>query len=226
MRPGKTAKKLVKEFLSKTRGKDIGALPDSVIASVQIISFDVFDTLVLRSVDEPSDVFDIVAGKSNLTDFKAQRIKAEQKARNKAGSSEIRLADIYSELNDVYKESDELMRMEIESELEVCRADEKMKAFYERVKDMGKRIVITSDMYLPSETIASILYKCGYEGYEKLFVSSEYGVMKRDGRLYEVVKKECEVGDGSCILHIGDHPLADDIKAKKAGLRSFLYRKE
>lgn len=226
MRPGKTAKNLVKKILSGVRGKDIGALPESVIAGVDIISFDVFDTLVQRTVDKPSDVFDIVAGKSNISDFKAQRMLAEKRARERVGSSEIRLIDIYGELNSIYKDCDWLMLLEIESELEVCRADEKMKAFYERAKDLGKRIVITSDMYLPSEVIGVILKKCGYEGYEKLFVSSEYGVMKRDGRLYDVVKKACEVSDGSCILHIGDHPLADYTAAKKMGLHSFLYRME
>lgn len=224
-------KRLLKSILVKCQGKNIDKISDSLIEQVQTISFDVFDTLVLRSVGSPVDVFDIVESSYNqdvigstISSFKSERIKAESRARSKKYGKEITLNDIYQELSEVYDSStiDVLKKIEVESEIDVCKSNPEMLSFYQHMKELGKRIIIVSDMYLPSDVIGAILTHCGFDGYDKLYVSSEYGVMKRYGGLFESVKND--YSDGG-ILHIGDHPIADYSVPKKMGIKAFLYRK-
>ena len=226
----RTLKKLLRSFLSRCRGKGIDKIPDALINKAQVISFDVFDTLVLRSVGSPVDVFDIVESSYNqkgigktVTAFKAERIKAETRARSKSAGKEITLGDIYLELSEVYDSAtaEALRNIETESELSVCKANPEMLAFYQKMMSLGKRIIIVSDMYLPSEVIGTVLTNCGFDGYEKLYVSSEYGVMKRYGELFEVVKQDYKDVN---LLHIGDHPIADYSVVKRMGMNAFLYR--
>ena len=75
----------------------------------KVISLDLFDTLVLRLVDHPHQIFDEIgkkAIKSNLLhssitadEFALLRIKAEQDARkvnlNRNGHNEVNLEEIY-----------------------------------------------------------------------------------------------------------------------------------
>ncbi len=233
MKLGRRVKKCLKNILSKIKGKDISCLPDSLLDQVDIISFDVFDTLILRDVENPTDVFDLVETEFNneyeerIDSFKMHRIDAERKARIKFGKKDVTFDEIYQELSGVYDESSliRLQQIEIEKELCVCKANLAMMDFYQRMIKSGKRIIIISDMYLSANTIGRILNNCGYDGYEKLYVSSEYRCMKRYGELFEVVKNDCADSHGKRILHIGDHPIADDKMAKKAGYRSFLYRR-
>ena len=234
MKLGRSVKKCLKNILSKIKGEDISCLPDSLLDQVDIISFDVFDTLILRDVKNPTDVFDLVETEFNneseegkIDSFKMHRIDAERQARIKCGKKDVTFDEIYQELTGVYSESVlvRLRQIEIEKELFVCKANPAMMDFYQRMIKTGKRIIIISDMYLSANTIGRILNNCGYDGYEKLYVSSEYRCMKRYEELFEVVKNDCAEGNGKRILHIGDHPIADDKMAKKAGYRSFLYRR-
>ena len=225
-------KKFLRSVLAKCQGKAIDKIPETMIEQAQTISFDVFDTLVLRTVANPTDVFEVVESSYNkgdhgktISSFKSERIKAESVARSKSEGKEITLDAIYQELGEVYDPAtvDVLKTIEVNTELDVCAANPELLSFYQRMKGLGKRIVMVSDMYLPSEVIGNILARCGYGGYEKLYVSSEYGVMKRYGDLFELVKKD--YSDGS-ILHIGDHPIADYSVAKKKGVMAFLYRRK
>lgn len=224
-------KKWIKNILIRAKGKEISKLSDAVIDRAEIISFDVFDTLVVRNVKEPADVFDLVENAYNrenpgkqIIGFKRIRIESERRARSNSKYKEITLDEIYDELESIYGDSCKRLReLEISMEKNICQANEEMKCFYDKMRELGKRIIIISDMYLSKEIIKDILDRCGYEGYEKIFVSSEYRLMKRDGSLFEIVKQEYVVGENRCTLHIGDHPLADDIAPKKKGLQTFLY---
>ena len=64
-----------------------------------VISFDVFDTLVLRPFSRPSDLFILVGERLDIMDFCEIRIHAEQEARRiselERGNKEVTLLDIY-----------------------------------------------------------------------------------------------------------------------------------
>ena len=66
-----------------------------------VVSFDIFDTLLKRNVQNPTDVFRYIEQKNNLEGFAEKRILAEINARKKKNGNEILLSDIYDELGKI-----------------------------------------------------------------------------------------------------------------------------
>ena len=186
-----------------------------------VISFDVFDTLIFRPFARPVDLFYLIEAKIGCFNFCELRIEAERKARakTKKPNFEADIYDIYRELEDMCPLKKEDARIETELELDLCYANPYMKAVYDILIKSGKRIVATSDMYLPKSTIENILAKNGYKDIHALYVSSEYGFNKTSGKLFEVVKRE----NAGRIVHIGDNYEADTVGAARARIASVHY---
>lgn len=96
---------------------------------------------------------------------------------------------------------------------------EKMRECLQYCADCGKRVFLVSDMYIPESLLSKILADFGIVQYEKLFVSCDYGVCKRNG-LFRLIKGYMK--EGEACLHIGDNPEADGKAAEKEGLDAFL----
>ena len=191
-----------------------------------VISFDVFDTLLFRPFSRPEDLFYIVGQKLDYLDFRRIRMEAEarerEEHRRRSGSGEISLSDIYQRLErEAGIPAGEGMRTEEETERALCFANPYLLEVFRILRQKGKRLIALSDMYLPEKTVRSMLEKCGFSGMEDCFVSCEYGCSKSDGGLYERVKKK--LGAGNCI-HIGDNRISDGENAGKAGWDSLLYQ--
>lgn len=197
------------------------------VDSHDYVSFDVFDTLIKRNVSEPHDVFDLVAklysnrGYGDFPSFRSARCHAEDKARSESRREEVSLDEIYEQLDVEEGLKGVLKSLEVEVELDVCVASLPMKAVFDYAVAKGKRVLIVSDMYLPSTVIATILDKAGYTGYSSLYVSSECNATKASGTLYTLVKGN-ERLNGSRGLHIGDSVRADYLKCRAAGIDSIL----
>lgn len=189
-----------------------------------MVSFDVFDTLVTRLVPRPADVFEIAALKSGLSvqessKFAETRVAAERHARASV-SGEVTLADIYSSFPRGYLSADLLAKIcetEISVEKSVCMPTDRGRRMFKLAARLGKRIVITSDMYLPRNVIEEILVNCGYEGWTDIFVSCEYGVSKQDGGIYRQLIGT-DVSKQSLVLHVGDNLKSDVLNAFRNGV--------
>ena len=190
------------------------------------VSFDIFDTLLERDVARPVDVFprvgDRVLGAGKGAAFRADRIAAETAARSVAENGEVTLDDIYDALVSAgydRAQAEALRAEEVRCELEGCFVKSSMKPVYDKALRQGKRVFLVSDMYLPKDVIADMAKKCGYESYEKLFVSNEYGVSKRSGKLFTALLEDSGLSAKE-LLHIGDSIGADLLGAFKAGVRA------
>ena len=189
-----------------------------------IISFDVFDTLIERTVSLPSDIFGLVGKAVFGSDngFTDNRIKAEQTARSLSDTGEVTLAEIYGQLKSVYGDkTDVLMEEEILQEINSCVPKTSMTDVYKAAIDNAQKVFIISDMYLPSSVIEQMINKCGISGYSKIYVSNEYKCNKISGKLYEKVIIENSI-ERKEMLHIGDSIKADYLGAKKAKIDSCL----
>ncbi len=210
----------------------------------EVVSFDIFDTLIFRPVSQPDDIFNIIGERIEYMDFYKQRGRAEFEARKihaeslrnekkrlyKACDSrykdivvdyEVNLEDIWNRMHTITGlDPKEGMRIEEEVEYDLCYANPFMKEVFDRLRKSGKRIIITSDMYLSEDFLVKMLAKNGYTGYERIFISNKYHKSKSDGRLYEVVKSELRVDD---IIHVGDNVHSDIEMAKKHGLATLYY---
>ncbi len=64
------------------------------------------------------------------------------------------------------------------------------------------------DMYLPKEQIEAMLQKCGLDFLDGVFVSCEYGVQKRSGKLFKLFLQQTALRPAE-VLFVGDSPRAD-----------------
>lgn len=189
------------------------------LKNYDIISFDVFDTLLFRPVCQPTDVFYLIGERMGIADFKNIRMRAEWDARVKSryenGHMEITLEEIWQQVSEEVGCSKERgMKAEQETELSLCYANPFMLAVWNELKASGKEIVVVSDMYLSKNFIAAMLERNGFSGAEKIYVSCEYGKNKAAGDLFELVKEEYS---GRSFIHVGDNPHSDEKMAKKHG---------
>lgn len=191
-----------------------------------IISFDIFDTLLLRPFSSPKDLFSIVGNELELMDFYQIRVEAEVYARElnriKKGNGEVTIYDIYDV---IHRKTGIDINLGVETEIQVerdlCFANPYMKQVFSILKAQNKRIILVSDMYLPSEALTMLLNDCGYNGYEKLFVSCEHNCSKASKRLYDIVK---DYAKSSSIIHVGDNYNCDIKNAKEMEIDAIYYK--
>ena len=194
-----------------------------------IISFDIFDTLLVRQVLYPKDIFDVVqksmkSSNEIISEFVDLRISSENELYKEGINPTI--YQIYDRIQEKVKCSDYLknkyLNQEIDTEKKFIKPRKSMLSFFNKIKDK-KKIYLISDMYLPSDILKEILSECGYKGYEKIVVSCEYNCSKTGG-LYKLFISE-DSSIKKC-LHIGDNYEADIISAKNAGLDAFFIMSE
>ena len=192
-----------------------------------VISFDVFDTLIFRPFSAPSDLFFVIGEKLDYLDFERIRREMEWRARQKAketkGNYEVTLADIYKELEvQAGIPMEKGMQTEMDTELEYCFGNPYMLEVFRHLQGCGKTIICTSDMYLPSGVIRDMVEKCGFTGISEYFVSCERNGVKGDGSLFRKVKEA--YGEKKRYVHVGDHPASDVEWAKKSGFAAAFYQ--
>ena len=196
----------------------------ALVAEVEkhdVISFDIFDTLVMRNVYYNKDVFRLMALQLDPVwgiDFFYVRTEAEQVLSRERYPY---IEEIYDYISDkcpcLKGKEEELIRLEIQMETDLILPRHDVVAVFELAKKLKKRVYIVSDMYMHHDTLAAILEKNGITGYEKLLVSSEYNSSKPQ-HLFEHYLKEIPEGT---YLHVGDSWACDIIPSGKVGIDSF-----
>lgn len=182
--------------------------------TIKVIAFDIFDTLLIRTLLYPDHTKQILA--NNLSaeqraEFLRKRSAAESSARAKLGK-DISITDIYSELSQSYgidaREALRLQKLEetIEKDSVSCRPD--MLDIFNFAKENNKKVIIASDMFLSLETITEMLTENGYSGWDNLYLSSDRGVRKDTGQLYQLILDEYNVSGNEFIM-IGDNERSD-----------------
>lgn len=209
------------------------------LLQADIISFDIFDTLIFRPFVVPSDLFFAVGQKLGYMDFenirKIMEWSARKKAYGKTNSYEVTLEQIYEELEyqaGVPKAAG--MNTEIETELEFCFGNPYMQEVFQilnrELEGTDKKIICVSDMYLPSLVLKQLLVKCGFQGIHEVYVSCEAGASKSEGSLFGAVEEKIRAernltaAEPLIFVHIGDNPISDWIRAKESGWRHHLYK--
>jgi FMN phosphatase YigB (HAD superfamily) len=224
----RSARGLVKE---RARAGELIARLDAVVGEVRRVSLDCFDTILVRNVAEPIDVFFDLARSEPFArlDFAAKlRVDAESRARSLAklrkGSVEVSLSDIYRAafpaLSD--DELEELARAELSAEKAACSAFAPTIELMLAAKARGLPIVIVSDTYLSEPELRELLAACipaeAFAAVERIFCSSEHGRSKGAG-LFKDVLRLLGVA-GRSLVHFGDHPLSDLAAANAEGLHA------
>lgn len=209
---------------------EAGEAPEKTVEKLKaydVISFDVFDTLIFRPFSKPTDLFFETGRRLGYPDFERIRREMEWRAREKkyqkSRTREISLDEIWDMMEretGIPKEKG--METELDCEMMYCFPNPYMKEVVKALKQDEKKIIITSDMYLRKIQIQELLKHCGYPEFDGYYVSCEYGVSKGDKGLYEQIKKD--YGTEISYVHVGDNPYSDQKKAKEAGFVSVPYK--
>lgn len=191
-----------------------------------VVSFDIFDTLLLRPFDDPKTVFYLVGEKLHCPSFTRYRVLAEKQARQEAmeknGVNEVTLCDIYQKMQRyVACDIRRAMELEEETELSLLRANPYMKQLYQTAVELGKTVIAVSDMYLSSYVIEKALHNAGYTQISRIFISQECGFSKRSGKLFPYVKEQ--LGNDKRYFHIGDNYTSDFLRSQEAGFDANYY---
>ena len=126
------------------------------VKKARVISFDIFDTLLMRPYVAPTDVFAHMEKVYEKKGFENERRDAEHRVRIRHNKLEdITFDMIYEEIDDEFKD---MKQKELDWEEMVLRANPEMKQVYDYAKEKGKKIIIASDMYLPTKFIVKIFF--------------------------------------------------------------------
>ncbi|ABZ83346.1 hypothetical protein HM1_1230 [Heliomicrobium modesticaldum Ice1] len=210
------------------------------IEKARLISLDVFDTLLLRTCRNPDDVFVRTAEAAHAAGCLCRRITpemyrqlrklAEQEARDgqqrRSGAREISLDQIYATLPEDIGDRKAIAAIELAAEKSSCYLNLSVFSLIRHCGEAGVPVALLSDMYLSAEQIMALLEANGLESrwIAKLFVSSEEGVGKGSGELFERLCALYPSIDRREILHMGDNLAADVHGAAKAGIDAVHYR--
>ena len=197
-----------------------------LLSKYHTVSFDIFDTLIFRPFSEPTDLFYFVGDALGVMDFKRIRMEVEQKARQKRFEKykdyEVTLSEIWELMEkETGISASKGMEIEMQMELKYCYANPFMQSVFNKMQEMGKQVIIISDMYLPKSFLHQMLEKNGYKGITHLYSSCEYRKSKAKGDLFSFVIKDCEIAGLS--IHVGDNVHSDVKMAKKAGVAVAYY---
>ena len=197
----------------------------------KIVSFDIFDTLIMRPFWNPIDLFTFLndyfrklTNTETGIDFSKLRVRAEERVRYLILRDKIKqdmtLDDIYNEIaNEGKIDKGILAKMEEkekELEISVCSARKTGKELYELARYLDKRVICITDMYLPKQTIESMLCKNEYD-IKEIYISGEVGLTKHSGDLYSKILEELNI-NASEMVHIGDNYYADYENSTKKGI--------
>ena len=153
---------------------------DDISDEFDLVSFDIFDTLLIWPYPSPRDFLDRLEVTLGLPGFAETRKKAVPMAYATAwesGREEVSLEEIYS--NTPY--SPEVMQLELEGIRRSMVADTEAVALWWRMKAKGKRVVIASDMYYPEEFLKSLLKSNGIYGWDGFYLSCAQMTRKDSG---------------------------------------------
>lgn len=201
----------------------------NLINGCDVVSFDIFDTLLFRNLYIPTDLFKILEKialeKYNISDFYDLRICCEKNSRTSLNNYECTLSEIYNEVAKQISNkriANELKKCEIELEKEFCVVNPFMKKIYDYCIKNKKKVILISDMYLEKKVILDILSHIGYDS-PKLYLSNEFHATKGSSELFKIVYDENQF-DKSKWLHIGDNIISDYEVPISFGINAYNYK--
>lgn len=214
------------------------------IDNFEIVSFDIFDTLLKRSVFKPEDAFILIQKKLEaehrhllnpliVKRFPELRAGFERQLRKELDeknaildpseekTEEFFIQDVYRKMLNAFGAeeslSDALTEVEQEVEFSILAARSLGKIIFDYALAKGKRVILVSDFIHDERFVAQALANANYIGYEHLYVSSELGLKKHSGSLFKYVLKDLNVTPEQ-IIHIGDNSTGDFLKAIESGI--------
>jgi FMN phosphatase YigB (HAD superfamily) len=197
--------------------------PERLFAELQnfeVVSFDVFDTVLRREFTEP-DYAKLKVGKVlteqgmvvNAQAFVTIRNGVEGDIRKaKSFKGDVSIVEVYAALAERFDWDSEqhhtIMALEFDFDLQQVKAKDEMVNLVYQLSDLGREIWFITDTYYTHTQMETMLGKIGISLAYKLFVSSELGLRKDSGTMWHFIKNELTTYQLSHI-HVGDNVRSD-----------------
>lgn len=210
------------------------------------LSFDLFDTLLIRRTHEP----DLV--KPATARYIAARAQAagqpmeweqvqdlrdalEQEQRRQTGlhfeDHEARYPDFMGQLletifpgGDTAALLEEVTRYELAMEQAMLVPRAELVQWLRRMHDAGRTILVLSDVYLPAEHLRQLIGHARFlDAVDGVISSADTFLAKASGRAFPLVQERYGLAWDSW-LHIGDNPHSDGLRPAGFGIRSLVLR--
>ena len=185
--------------------------------AARVISFDIFDTLLIRPFASPDAVFDYLAEKISrdfsFQDFKQKRQTAEHQLRCQLQpGSDVTISQIYQQIahsHGLDKDTQKaLMQLEISTELGLLQPRPQVAQAVLALKQQGKKLILVSDMYLEKEHLLALIDSHFKNTFSALYVSSDIGQRKDRGDIWQTIFIQESVSKEH-FLHVGDNEHSD-----------------
>ncbi|WP_413694100.1 rhamnan synthesis F family protein [Psychromonas sp. KJ10-2] len=189
------------------------------IQPFDIISFDVFDTLVRRTHFVP-DYAKLKLGKylveqgevKDAHEFVKLRNNAEFTVRKQKNfKGDVKITETYQQLGKELGWGEQkalgFSDMEFAYDLDMIESKDEVVDILNALIGQRKHVYIISDTYYSEHQIVLMLRKAGVTNGYKLFVSSELGLRKDSGTMWAFMKEE--LADKGSFVHVGDNAVAD-----------------
>jgi len=200
----------------------------SAIGQADLISTDVFDTLLLRTYR--SERSRILLGERRFSRLLAKRgcqiepdlladarISSQRLAFRelamRGGPGEVRLMEIISRQLEMLSLPDSLvgerLRIEVQIEKSSLFANRALANFLRTHRRPGARLIAISDTVLPADAVAELIQHFHGPGLvDRVYTSADQRLTKRDGDLFVAVARAENVAPEK-IAHVGDDFIAD-----------------
>lgn len=192
------------------------------IDEYDVVSFDIFDTILIRPYLRPEDLFYHVdenyrQGSCHFMECRNLAFETAIRKETNEGCEEVTLAQIYQYIEpECYKDYGGI---ELKYEEAVLKPNPDMHKIYAYCRKQGKKILLISDMYLPKAFLEKVLRKNGITGYHAFYLSSESKKLKFTYSLYRYVLCMEDLKPEE-VLHIGDNEASDYQKPGLIGIEA------
>lgn len=216
----------------------------TIAETKKVISFDLFDTLLIRRIHDPDLVkLPVARFISKLSKryncavgwqkVQSLRDEIERNHRATTGKSFEDHEACYPEfmgelLAQIFGEEtgpqliDQVTEYELFMENSMLVPRKELVTWLKELADSGKRVFIISDMYLPASHLRKLVAHAGLLDFvEEVIGSADTFLAKASGKAYQLVAEKYGI-DFKDWLHIGDNGYSDGLRAVETGIEALI----
>lgn len=211
---------------------------------MEVVSFDLFDTLLIRRIHDPDlvklPVARFIAARASEANLhwswqRVQKLRddIEKRHREETGRTFVDHEACYPRfmeetLGVIFGAErgaallQEVTDYELSMENSMLVPRQLMAEWLVELAGQGKRIFILSDIYLPARHLRVLVEHAGLLPYvEEVVSSADSFLAKASGKGFELVRDRFGLG-GKSWLHVGDNPVSDGLRPAEAGITALV----
>ncbi len=205
-----------------------------------VVTFDLFDTLVIRRMHDPDlvkmPVARFIAARSvrnghSISAEKVQQLRDDIESRHRAETGlhfddhEACYPQFMTEvLQEVFQSSDvsalleEVTQYELFMEQQMIVPRAELVKWLRELSSQGKRVFVVSDIYLPAAHLRILVEKAGFlDAVEDVISSADSFLAKASGKAFPLLQERYALSKDGW-LHVGDNPISDGLRPAEFGI--------